>query len=258
MKIQLLPSSFESDGAASQRQHLSCIIVDDTVAFDAGSLALACSDDQRKTIRDVVISHVHLDHIAGLPFFIDDLYSTLSEPIRVHSTAEMITALERDIFNWTIYPRFSELSNSNGPVLEYKAFEAGREFRAAHLKIMPIAVNHGVQSFGFVVSDGDKSLGITGDTAHTGEIWTQFSRIDNLSAVLVECAFPDDLGELAEKSHHMTPVLLGRELRQFTKIGVPIYVVNIKPVFREQVVDQIGKLGIAALSVLQVGKVYEF
>src|SRR6186997_1408628 len=100
MKIQMLPSTIDENGKASDRQHLLRIIVDDRVAIDAGCLALSCSDLQRSQVRDIVLTHTHLDHIAGLPLYIDDLFASLKEPIRVHATAEMIEGLERDIFNW--------------------------------------------------------------------------------------------------------------------------------------------------------------
>ena len=258
MKVQLLPSTFEADGSASQRQHLACLIVDDAVAFDAGSLALACTDRQRDNVRDVVISHVHLDHIAGLPLYIDDLYSTLQSPVRVHVTDEMAEALERDIFNWTIYPRFSELANNSGPVLEYKIFGQGNSFPAAHLNVLPLAVNHSVQSFGFLVEGEGASIAITGDMAHTGDIWSVLMERSNLSAVFIECAFPNELGDLAETSHHMTPARLAVELEQFDRADVPIFVLNIKPMYRDNILEQLGELAIANLSVMEVGKVYDF
>src|SRR5690242_21407826 len=119
MKFVLLPSSFDSNGLPSARQHLACLIVDDRVAIDAGSLAMAATDEIRRSVRDVVLTHAHLDHIAGLPLFIDDLFATLDQPVRVHALREVIDVLERDIFNWSVFPRFSELQTSIGPPIEY-------------------------------------------------------------------------------------------------------------------------------------------
>src|ERR1044071_8769973 len=153
MKVQLLPSTIDEDGRASARQHLMSIIIDDCVAIDAGSLAFACSDVQRRQVRDIILTHSHLDHIAGLPLFIDDLFATLTEPVRVHAIKPVIEILERDIFNWCVYPRFSELNNDHGAVLEYRKFESGGSFTAAHLDIKSIAVNHKVSASGYIVSD---------------------------------------------------------------------------------------------------------
>ncbi|MEP6944653.1 MAG: 3',5'-cyclic-nucleotide phosphodiesterase [Acidobacteriota bacterium] len=258
MKVQLLPSSFGLGGAVSQRQHLSCLVIDDSVAFDAGSLAFSCSDLHRELIRDIFLSHAHLDHIAGLPIYLDDLFSVLTEPVRVHATAEMIDVLERDVFNWSVYPKFSKLRNSSGPVIEYRPFMPGTVVPIKHLNFMPVEVNHNVPSVGVLVSDNKCSIGITGDTAHTDEIWKLFSSRKDLAAVLIECAFPDELAELAGVSHHLTPSELVSELFKFGRTDVPVYVINIKPMYRERVNEQIKQLNIAHLEVLEIGRDYEF
>lgn len=258
MKVQLLPSSLGGDGTASQQQRLTCFVVDDSVAFDAGSLAFSCSDTQRQQIRDAVITHTHLDHIAGLPIFIDDLFASLTEPFRVHVTDEMAKILERDVFNWDVYPRFSELENAHGKVLEYKIFEAGNGFRVNHLDVTAVMVNHNSPSFGFVISDGKASIGMTGDTAETIGIWNAFSECDDLAAVFVECAFPNEMGQLAADSHHLTPLRLAGELAKMKDREFPVYVSNIKAMYREIVVRQLAEMAIPNVNVLEVGKVYEF
>ncbi len=258
MKVQLLPSTFDENGKASERQHLMSVIIDDCVAIDAGSLAFASTNEQRASIRDVVLTHTHLDHIAGLPLFIDDLFATLTEPVRVHGTQEMIDILERDIFNWSIYPRFSELKNSHGPVVEYHAFERGQSFELKHLNVKSVAVNHQVAANGFIVSDGKTSIGITGDTAETDDIWKAFNEEKQLKAVMVECAFPDELGELASVSNHLTPQRLASELEKFTRANCPVYVINIKPMYRRQVISELENLMLPYVSVIEIGKAYEW
>jgi len=257
MKFQLLPSTFDENGHASARQHLACFVVDDLVAFDAGSLAMATTDEQKKRIRDVVISHAHLDHIAGLPLYIDDLFATIRRPIQIHATAEVIEILERDLFNWSIYPRFSELRNDYGVVVEYRPFEVEKSFKVKHLNVEAINVNHKVPSVGFLVSDDKSAFALTNDTAEMDGFWEIVNGQEKLSAVLVECAFPNELDELACNSHHLTPKVLQKELAKL-KQNCPIYVVNIKPMYVEQVSKQIKDLAIENLQILDVGKIYEF
>jgi cAMP phosphodiesterase len=234
------------------------MVVDDTVAFDAGSLAIGCCDKQRATIRDIVISHAHLDHVAGLPLFIDDLFSTLTEPVRVHASADVISILEEHIFNWSIYPRFSELENEFGPVMKYETFEPGREFAVGKYSVLPVEVNHRVQSCGFIISDGSTTIAATGDTAPTDVFWQTVNGLDSLNAVLVECAFPDELAELAAISHHLTPRGLAGEIRKLDRTDCAILVSNIKPVHRERTVSQIGALGIDRLEILEIGRKYSW
>ncbi len=258
MKVQLLPSTFDQNGIASQRQHLMSIVIDDRVAIDAGSLAFACTDLQRRQVRDIILTHTHLDHIAGLPMFIDDLFATLDEPVRIHATREVIEILERDIFNWAVYPRFSELMNKNGRVVEYCEFRQGDEFAVPHLTIASVAVNHKVAASGYVVSDGNTAVGITGDTAETNDIWPVLDSTQNLKAVLIECAFPNEMSDLAKVSSHLTPEKLERELKKFQNEECSIYVINMKPMYRDTIVEQIAQLNTKRLKIMEVGKVYEW
>ena len=258
MKVQLLPSTFNSGGAASSSQHLTCFVIDDTVAVDAGSLAMAASPLQQQQVRDIVLTHAHLDHIAGLPLFVDDLFSTLSSPVTVHSTEAVIETLERDVFNWSVYPRFSELANDNGPVLEYRTYSPGDTFTVKHLTFRSIEVNHRVPTTGFLVSDGQATIAISGDTAEMDEFWNAVNQAEKVSAVLLECAFPDELEELARLSHHLTPARLRSEMEKCTRNDCAFYVANLKPMHRKTIVEQLGKLNIANLEPLVVGKVYEW
>lgn len=257
MKLQLLPTSFDENGFASQRQHLSCLVIDDCVAIDAGSLAMATSLQQKKQIRDVVLTHAHLDHIAGLPLFIDDLFDTLEEPVCVYALEEVLETIKRNVFNWEIYPNFSELENKNGAVLQYFPIAAGSEIVIKHLTVRAVEVNHKVASAGFIISDGKTKIAVSSDTAETDEFWTALNAEENLGAILIECAFPDRLDELARASHHLTPQNMKREIAKYTGAKCPVYAVNIKPMYREEVARQIKALAIENLEILQVGKAYQ-
>ena len=166
--------------------------------------------------------------------------------------------LERDIFNWSVYPCFSELINAHGKVLEYVPMLDNVLASVAHLEILPINVNHKVPTAGFIITDSDTTIALTGDTAQVGNFWDAVNELDGLDALLIECAFPDEMAELAEISHHLTPTLLKDELGKFNQIHCPVYVINIKPTYRDQVLREVDQLNIQNLSVLEVGKTYEW
>lgn len=257
MKIRLLPSSFEKDGSASARQHLACLVINDKVAIDAGSLAMAATDEMRRELRDVVLTHAHLDHIAGLPLFVDDLFAALDTPIKVHALQDVIDVLERDVFNWSVFPRFSELKTRTGRAIEYRPVELGREFEIADLSFRLISADHKVPSAGVLVRDSSSSIAITGDTASLTGLKNIDVEAEDLRAILVECAFPDELKDIAKSSHHMTPSILSEELAAL-RLSCPVFVINIKPRYREQVVSQIAELAIDGLEVMAVGKTYSW
>ena len=258
MKLKLLPSTFESDGTPSLRQHFTSFVINDRIALDAGSLGFAASDAERDAIRDVILSHAHLDHVAGLAVFIDDLFATLTEPVRIYAEESVVDVLENHIFNWKVYPRFSELRNSHGEILTYRTFRAGEEFNVGDLSVLPVPVDHIVPSCGFILSDGTARVAITGDTAHTESFWRHVDQLDRLDAILIECAFPNELANIAAASAHLTPAGLAEELRQLTRSDCEIYVTNLKPSHRESTKRQLMALGDDRLRLLEVGREYRW
>ncbi len=218
---------------------------------------MGANSTQREQIRNVVLSHAHLDHIAGLPLFVDDLFAVLKKPICVHATREVIETLEQDIFNWRIYPRFSALENDFGKVFEYHQIIENKTFHIGNLQITPVKVNHKVPSVGFIIEEGETVIALSNDTAQMQEFWQKAGE-KKLSAILIECAFPNDLIKLAEDSHHLTPDGLARELDKMNNRDVEVYVINLKPMYRERIIAQIENLHIKNLQIIEVGKIYNF
>jgi len=258
VRIQLLPSTFDSQGHATLEQRLTCFLIDECVAVDAGSIALAATSEQREKVRDIIVTHPHMDHIASLPIFIDDLFPTLKRPIRIHATQEVIELLERDIFNWNVYPRFSELQNSYGPVMTYVQIPLGQEFKVAHLTVTAIPVNHIVPTIGLVVTDGRSTVAFSSDTSETDEFWRVVNRVPRIDALLVEASFPNSMANLAEVSRHYTPASLQRDLRKLNHNGLDILAVHIKPAYRQMVIDELEALNIPKLGVMESGRTYEW
>jgi ribonuclease BN (tRNA processing enzyme) len=258
VRIQLLPSTFDAQGVATLEQRLTCFLIDDRVAVDAGSIALALPNDRRSKVKDIIVTHPHMDHIASLPIFIDDLYPNLQEPMRIYATEEVIGLLERDVFNWNVYPRFSDLKNDYGPVMEYVPIPIGTPFQVAHLTVVAVPVNHIVPTVGLVVSDGQKSVAFSSDTAETEDFWRIVNQMKDLDALLIEASFPDRMAKLAHVSRHFTPASLGQELKKLTHNGMDIMAVHLKPSYRDEIIEQLKALNIPKLSVMEPGRVYEW
>jgi len=258
VKIQLLPSTFDEQGRASSEQRLTCFLIDDCVAIDAGSLALASTNEQRGRLRDIIVTHPHMDHIASLPIYIDDLFATLREPVRIYATQEVIDALERDVFNWSVYPRFSELTNEFGPVMQYLPIHGGQPFKVAHLRVTAVPVNHIVPTVGLLVSDDKTTVAFSSDTAETEDFWQLVNQTKGLSALLIEASFPDSMAQLADVTRHFTPASLGNELKKLNHDGLDILTVHLKPSYRQEIIDELLRLQIPKLAVMEPGRIYEW
>jgi len=258
LKIQLLPSSFDADGRATPAQRLTCFLIDDRVTVDAGSIGLALTESQRQTVRDVIVTHPHMDHIASLPIFVDDLFGELREPVLIHGTQEVIELLKRDVFNDNVYPRFDELRNQHGVVMKYVPFRVGEEFKVAHLRVTAVDVNHIVPTVGLVVSDGKSTVAFSSDTAETEALWDEVNRAPRLDALFIEASFPNSMRELAKASKHLTPEMLAGELAKLSHNSIDILAVHLKPAFRPTLVKELAALGIEKLNVMEAGRVYEW
>jgi len=258
MRVQLLPSTFDSQGHATSEQRLTCFLIDESVAVDAGSIALALNTEQRQKVRDIIVTHPHMDHIASLPIFIDDLFETLQSPVRVYATPEVIELLERDIFNWNVYPRFSGLKNDYGPVMEYVPIPKREPFKVGHLEVTAVSVNHIVPTVGLLVSDGKSTIAFSSDTSETDEFWQVINSSAHVDALLIETSFPDSMAKLAEVSRHFTPASLQRDLRKLNHNGLDILAVHIKPAYRQMVIDELKALKVPHLDVMESGRTYEW
>jgi len=258
LQIQLLPSSFDAQGRATPAQRLTCFLIDDRVTVDAGSIGIALTEAQRRTVRDVIVTHPHMDHIASLPIYVDDLFGELEEPIRIHATQEVIDLLKRDVFNDNVYPRFDELKNNRGRVMEYVPFNPGKEFKVAHLTVTAVPVNHIVPTVGLLMSDGACTVAFSSDTAETDEFWSMVNRAPHLEALFIEASFPNSMNELAKASKHLTPSMLRTELTKLSHNGMDILAVHVKPAYRQAVANELAALGIDKLSVMEMGRVYKW
>jgi len=258
VKIKLLPSTIDAEGRASLEQRLSCFIVDGRVAIDAGSIAIGLSEGERARVRDVVVTHPHMDHVATLPIFVDDLFGFLEEPVRVRATQEVCDILARDVFNGTVYPPFQNFDNGRTRVMEFVPFREGEEFRAGGLSFKAVAVSHIVPTVGLVIKDGERTVAFSSDTSATEEFWRVVNREPRLDALLIEASFPNSMAKLAAASGHLTPAVLGEELRKLAHKDVEVLAMHLKPSFRARLVEELEALGVPRLSAMEPGREYEW
>ena len=256
MKIRLLPSAA---GRKSQLQCLTSFLVDDRLAVDGGSIGFALLPSEIGGIRHIIVTHSHNDHIASLPIYVAEAFSGLDSPIVIHATGEVIDALREFIFNDQISPDFETITliNGSGPSLRFNEMQTGKKVKIAGLDVTPIPVNHIVPTVGLLVENESSSVVFTSDTYSTDEIWKAARSAKNLKAVFVDVSYPNEMGELAAASKHLTPELLDADLEKLDR-KVPVIAVHIKPTNRDDVVKQLGLLKHSQVSVGEIDRVYEW
>lgn len=256
MRIRLLPSSA---GRESQLQCLTSFVIDERVAVDGGSIGFAFSPAEIGTVRHIVVTHTHSDHIASLPIYIAEAFPALDSPIIIYGSREVISALRQYVFNDEVWPDFEKirLINGKGPTLEFQQLESRQTISIAGIDVTPIPVNHIVPTFGLLVQNVPTTVAFTSDTYSTDELWKAASDNLHLKAVFAEVSFPNEMRQLAEASKHLTPELLAVELDKLNR-EVDVYVVHIKPAYREDVIRQIAALGRPRVGIGEIDRIYEW
>lgn len=256
MKITLIPSAV-SPSTGNGWQFLSTYIINDKVALDAGALGLLGDLASQSDITNVVLTHSHLDHTAGLPVFLDNTYLTRPDGALIHATEATFAVLKRDLLCDGLWQNYASLANMNPPYVRLSPIEAGRAFEVEGLRLTPFPVHHAVPTVGFVVEEPGAAVIFSGDTGPTDELWERANALPSLKAVFLECSFPNFLGSVAASAKHLTPALFGREVAKLRR-PAKIVAIHIKPRFFDEVARELLALGLPDLHIGRAGETHVY
>jgi ribonuclease BN (tRNA processing enzyme) len=244
-----------SSGAEFPGLYPSGFLIDDALLLDAGTIGAALSEEEQVAIRHILVTHCHLDHIRGIPFFADNI--VLKDPrhsVEVLSAREILHALKTHILNDQIWPDFSRIPTPEAPIIRYREIESGEVLQVGGYTITACSVTHSVPAQGYIVRQGCHALLYTGDTGPTQAIWQHAS---NLSAMIVEVSFPNDMEQMALLTGHLTAKLLKKELEKIVALPPRILITHTKPQFHHAIKDELAALGVPQLELLHHGGSYE-
>lgn len=256
MKIMLVPSSVSAPGEV-QGQFLTSILINDTLAIDAGCAGLYQTAKDQERLKHILISHSHIDHLGSLPILLDNVFDPTPESVTVHGSEAVLECLRKDIFNDRVWPDFIALSRPQARFVKLETLYPGKTVELEGLRITPVSVDHPVPTMGFVVEDQTSAVVFSSDTGPTDELWQVANTKPNLKAVFLEATFPTALSWLARESKHLTPPQFAQECRKLTR-PVTVIAVHIKPRYYAQVVAELQALGLPNLVIGKPGVPYVF
>jgi len=235
MKLRVLGCS----GGAAQDLYTSTYLVDNDILLDAGSGVTQLSLPEMRQLSHVFISHSHLDHILSIPLLVDTLYAYLQDrsPLCVYARPETLDVLRKHIFNWQIWPDFTQLPSPVSPVLKLINMAPGDVIEIGERQVEMVAVNHVVPAAGFIVRSATKVLAYSGDTTTTDELWQRLNQGSSVDFLIAETAFAEEDIALAELTRHYCPSLLAGDLKKLThktRVGLA----HFKPGEEERIYNQ--------------------
>jgi ribonuclease BN (tRNA processing enzyme) len=228
----------------------TCFRVGDHILIDAGTGLGALPSEDMARIDHVLITHSHQDHIALLPLFLERVYPLRTQPVTVYARAETLGALKDHIFNWQIYPDFSELpliQQQDNPLVRFHEIKEREAAPVGGWRVTGVAMDHTVPGLSYVMQRDGARFAYTGDTRSLHAL----AEAGPFDVLVTELSYPDRLHELARLTGHMTPAMLQRELA-LLRHKPQLWVSHLKPQYREEL-----RLAIAPLLAHYGGRVLE-
>lgn len=254
MKLRVLGCS----GGIGARARTTSFLVDHDILIDAGTGVEDMTIDELAAVDHVFLTHSHLDHIAALPLVIDSVGAMRKQPLTVHALPETIAALKQHIFNWVIWPDFTEIPHFDRPWMVFEPLAVGGVVELGERRVRSLAANHTVPAVGFHLYNDRASLVFSGDTGPNDEFWRQVNGIQNLKYLIIETAFSNREQDLAVTAKHLFPIQLAEELGKLQR-DAQILITHLKPSDSARIAREIDAwAGRFAPRLLEGGDVFEF
>jgi cAMP phosphodiesterase len=253
MKVELLGSSIPT----TEAQFLVSFVVNDAVAIDAGSLGLLSDLAKQERIRHVFLTHEHIDHIASLPIFLENVYEPGPDCVELLGLEDVLDFIHRDVFNGRVWPDFFALSTGADRFVSGTPLTVLEPVRRAGLTVTPMPVSHCVDTLGFLVDDGRSAVAFPSDTGPTDVLWSHLAAAPRLDAVFLEVSFPNRHADLAATTGHHCPATFAAEIGKLGR-DVRWIVVHRKVRYAAEIAAELAALRLPGVELVQPGMAYEF
>src|SRR6478752_5922045 len=224
MKIRVLGCS----GGIGGSLRTTSFLIDDDVLLDAGTGVGDLSLEQLAKIDHIFVSHSHLDHVTSIPFLVDTVCWMRASPLVVYGIKEVLDILKAHLFNWKIWPDFTQIPDADKPFMVYREIRVGETVEIRGRKFTAIPANHTVPAVGYSVQGSRNSLIFTGDTCINDGLWKVVNSTRNLKYLIIETAFSNKERDIAIASRHLCPQMLAEELEKM-RVTPEIYITHLKP-----------------------------
>jgi len=224
MRLKILGCS----GGIGGTLRTTSMLLDEDILIDAGTGVGDLSLKEMVKIDHVFVTHSHLDHVTSIPFIVDSVGYMRGKPLVIHATQATQDILKQHLFNWKIWPDFSEIPNKNKPHMRHENISVGITMELEGRRITPLPANHVVPAVGFQIDSGKSSLVFTGDTTTNDPFWVIVNKIQNLRYLIIETAFCNREKELAITSKHLCASMLAESLNKLER-NPEIYITHLNP-----------------------------
>jgi ribonuclease BN (tRNA processing enzyme) len=224
MKIRVLGCS----GGIGGGLRTTALLVDEDILIDAGTGVGDLSLEQLAKIDHIFVSHSHLDHVASIPFLVDTVCWMRRSPVVVYGIKETLDILKAHLFNWKIWPDFTQIPDGENPFMVYREIRVGEAVELRARRFTAIPANHTVPAVGYLMETGRNALIFSGDTYTNDALWKVVNKTPNLRYLIIETAFSNKERDIAAASKHLCPKMLAEELEKM-RVMPEVFITHLKP-----------------------------
>ena len=223
----------------TQSSKFVSLLVDDTLAIDAGGLTSSLSLEAQQKLKAILLTHQHYDHIRDIPAIAMNLFLNGGN-INIYSIPPVYDALSTHLLNEELYPNFLKQPHEN-PTLRFTIIEPHKAEQIEGYSVLAVPVNHSAPTVGYqVTSPEGKTVFYTSDTGPPlASCWEYVSP----ELLIIEVTSIDKYKEWAAQSGHLTPSLLKQELTSFQELKgyLPqVVVVHMGPHLEKEIEAEIA------------------
>ncbi|MSQ31999.1 MAG: hypothetical protein EXR59_01990 [Dehalococcoidia bacterium] len=230
MHIQILGAH----NLESLQTRLTCMLLDNVIAFDAGALTSTLTLPQQKLIKHLLITHKHFDHVRDL---LTLGINTRKEGMSmIYSIEEVLKPIKEHYLDGKLYPDFTKVPDV-APKFNLVEVSHDEPFEVGDYEVTPIKVKHGVPAVGFLVKGDKKSFFYSGDCG--GEI-ARSLHDERIDVLFTEVTFSDESMDEAIRRGHMTPAILAGQLLELDPKPEKIVVLHMDPTQQVKIKQEIS------------------
>ena len=223
----------------------------------------------RENIKGYLISHAHLDHVAGMV-----LNSPEDTSKNIYALPSVIEVLKTNYFTWKGWANFTDQGDK--PTLNkyhYVILEPKIEIKISNtdMSVTPYSLSHGnpYESTAFLINNNDEFLLYLGDTGpdviemsdKLHLLWTTIAPLiqsKKLKAIFIEVSFPNRQPD-KDLFGHLTPNWLFSEINNLAELtgkdilkNFPVVITHIKPISGNEkiIIKEIKKLNKLSLKLI--------
>jgi len=138
-----------SGGIGGRHLRTTSMLLDNDVLIDAGTGVADLSLTEMSLIDHVFLTHSHLDHIASIPFMVDTVGGMREKPLTIWALQATIGIIQNHIFNWSIWPDFTQIPLQEKPFIQYKPVQVGQTIELGSRRVTVLPANHVVPAVGY-------------------------------------------------------------------------------------------------------------